>query len=140
MKDPRQERRNRESVVRYRPRPSPANVLVLTVIGVLGAMAAAAAVFGGGLEETTPHGQVLTSLQRVAEAQEQHHRQTGAFARSLHELDITPSNGVRIDLVNGGPNAWEALAGHPIGLTCMQGGRYERGTALRDQPLCFTDP
>jgi hypothetical protein len=140
MKDPRRERRNTESQIRNRPRPSPANVLVITVIGVLGAMAVAAAVFGGGLEETTPHGQVLTSLQRVADAQEQHHRETGAFARSLSELDVTPSDGVRIDLVRGGPDAWEAIAGHPIGLTCMQGGRYDRRTALRDQPLCFTDP
>jgi hypothetical protein len=134
------DRRQAESGVRLRPRSSPANILVLTVIGVLGAMAAAAALFGTGLEETTPHGQVLTSLHRVAEAQERHHQETGTFARWIHTLDVETPEGVRVDLVRGDDAAWEAIAGHPVGLTCLQGGRYERGAVQRDQPICYTDP
>lgn len=140
MRKRKKDRRRTDSDWKVRPRPSPANLLVLTVLGVLGAMAAAAGLFGTGLEETTPHGQVLTSLQRVAEAQEAHYHETGSFAPSLHSLDLETPEGVRVELVRASRESWEAVAGHPVGLSCIQGGSYENGTVQRDQPLCFTDP
>jgi hypothetical protein len=132
------DRRTAPSNLRSRPRPSPANLLIFVVGGVLAATAAAAALFGTGLEETTPHGQVLTSLQQVADAQEAHYAEAGTFARWLHSLDQEPIGEVRVDLVRADATQWEAMATHPIGLTCIQSGRLNGPRPMRDQPLCYT--
>jgi hypothetical protein len=138
MDDRQRDRRRTPSDLRVKPRPSPVNLLLMVVAGVLAATAAAAALFGTGLEETTPHGQVLTALQRVADAQEDHYRDTGAFARWLHSLDTEPLGEVRVELVRGDGNGWEAMATHPVGLTCIQAGKVDRTKVRREQPLCYT--
>lgn len=132
------ERRRIPSDLKQRPPSSPASLLILVVVGVLGATALTAAFFGNGLEETTPHGQVLTALQRVAEAQEQHYLEAGAFARWTHTLDVEPGSGVHVEIIRGDGVAWEAVATHPMGLTCEQAGKIERGRAVREQPACYT--
>jgi hypothetical protein len=134
----RRERRKTPGDLRGRPPSSPANFLILVVIGVLGASGLAAALFGTGVEEVTPHGQVLTALQRVAEAQEAHHRRTGAFSDVAQTLQLTVPAEVRVGVSRGGPTDWEATASHPIGLTCIQEGRVHQGRLVRGQPLCYT--
>jgi hypothetical protein len=108
------------------------------VIGVLGASAIAAALLGSGMEETTPHGQVLTALQRVAAAQEDHHARTGSFADWIQSLDVESPADVRVSVTRAGATGWEATATHPIGLTCIQEGRLHQGRLVRDQPVCYT--
>jgi hypothetical protein len=132
------ERRRIPSGLKQRPPSSPVNVLILVVVGVLGATALTAAFLGNGLEETTPHGQVLTALQRVAEAQEEHYHEAGAFARWMHSLDVEPGSGVQVEIIRGDGAGWAAVATHPMGLSCEQAGKVERGRALREQPTCYT--
>jgi hypothetical protein len=134
------DRRRTPSDLRLRPRSSPANLLVLTVVGVLAATAAAAVLFGTGFDETTPHGQVLTTLQRVAEAQEEHHRRTGEFAPSLHLLDLQVPDEVIPALMRVDGDRWEAMASHPAGLSCVQGGILKGRQLRRDPPTCYTAP
>ncbi len=137
MTERRHDRRRAPSSLTVRPRQSPANVLILVVIGVLGATAVAAVFFGGGLEETTPHGQVLTSLQRLADAQDAHFRETGAFAEWMHTLDVETPEGIRLDLARANRTSWEGIASHPAGLTCIQEGMVQNGQAQREPPICF---
>jgi hypothetical protein len=140
MADRERDRRTTPNPLQVRPPSSPANFLILVVIGVLGATALAAALLGTGLEETTPHGQVLTSLQRVAEAQEEHHRRTGTFADWTHTLDVDVPADIRVGLTRGGASGWEAMASHAIGLTCIQEGRLHKGRPVRESPVCYTTP
>lgn len=137
MTERRYDRRRTPSDLTARPRQSPANVLILVVIGVLAATAVAAALFGTGLEETTPHGQVLTSLHRLGDAQEEHFQQTGAFAEWMHTLDVEVPDGIRLDFVRANRNSWEAIAAHPAGLTCIQEGVVRNGQPRRDPPICY---
>lgn len=132
------DRRKTPSDFKGRPRPSPANLLILVVGGVLAATAVAGALLGTGIEETTPHGQVLTSLQRMADAQDTHYAETGAFAGWLESLDLEPVGDIRIELVRADGTSWEARAVHPVGLTCIQAGRVQGERAQRDQPICYT--
>jgi hypothetical protein len=138
MSERERDRRKTAGDLRMRPRSSPANFLILVVIGVLGTTAVAAALLGTGVEETTPHGQVLASLQRVADAQEDHHRRTGRFADLLHTLELDLPEGIHVGVSRGGETGWEATASHPVGLLCVQEGRLQQGRAVRDQPVCYT--
>jgi hypothetical protein len=140
MGERRRERRKTASDFKNRPPSSPANLLILVVIGVLAASALTAALFGTGFEETTPHGQVLTALQRVGDAQEERHLRAGAFAGWMDKLDVEPPADVRVDIVRGDANGWEAIATHAIGLGCAQVGKVERGRPVREPPVCYTLP
>jgi hypothetical protein len=132
------DRRRMASGVRNRPRASPANILILGIAAVLAASAVAAAMLGNGVEETTPHGQILSSLQLVADAQEAHHRETGSFAGWLHTLGLEPVGEVQVTVIRGTETDWEVMASHAVGLSCVQAGRVEAGRALRDAPVCYT--
>lgn len=134
------ERRRVKHEIGTRPRQSPANLLILTVVAVLGATAAAAAVMGGGFDDVTPHGQLLGDLQRVADAQERHYAEHGEFAAWIQSLNVASHPDIRVTLIHGGSREWEALAHHSIGLSCTQAGRIERGLAWTDPPACFTTP
>lgn len=135
------ERRREKHELRPEPRPSPINAVVLMVVGALGVFAAAAAVMGSGYDDVTPHGKVLGDLSRVAEAQEQHYRDTGRFAEWIQSLDVTPTQDVQLTVLRGDAGEWEAIARHQMGLSCVQGGRAERGVPVRIEPTCFTpDP
>jgi hypothetical protein len=131
------DRRTTPSTIKNRPRSSPASLLILGVTGILAASALAAALLGNASEETTPHGQVLAALQLVADAQEEHFRQTGAFALWLQTLDVTPRDGVQLGMVRATDTAWEALASHPVGLTCIQEGRVDGDRPRREAPVCY---
>jgi hypothetical protein len=132
------ERRRTPSHLEQRPPSSPANLLILVVVGVLVASALTAALFGTGVEETTPHGQVLTALQRVAEAQEAQYLEAGAFAGWTHTLDVELPQQVRVDVIRGDEQGWEAVATHTIGLGCAQIGKVERSRPVREPPVCYT--
>jgi hypothetical protein len=133
-----QERRRAPSGLKQRPPTSPANLLILVVIGVLTASALTAALLDTGLEETTPHGQVLTALQRVAEAQEAQYQEAGAFAGWMHTLDVALPEDVRVDVIRGDERGWEAVATHTVGLGCAQVGKVERNRPVREVPVCYT--
>lgn len=135
------ERRRGPTDLGNSPPGSPANLLLLTVIGVLGISAAAAAVMGSGFDDVTPHGQLLGELQRVAEAQEARYARSGEYAEWLPTLGIEPHPEVRLSLVHGGGDRWEAVAYHPIGLTCIQSGAVDRGAPATEPAACYTvDP
>ena len=53
---------------------------------------------------------------------------------------VTPGPDVQLSLVRGGGTEWEAIARHPIGLSCTQSGRVEDGVVTTDPPACFTGP
>lgn len=133
------DRRRNSGALVTRPPSSPANLLVLTVVGLLGMTAAAGAFMNRGFEDVTPHGQLLGELQAVAHAQERHYAENGSYAAWVRSLDVNPSSpDVRVTLLRGGQDEWEAVADHPIGLTCTQEGRVEKGVARSDRPVCFT--
>lgn len=134
----RRERRRAPSELKQQPRTSPANLLILVVIGVLAASGLTAALFDNGLEETTPHGQVLTALQRVAEAQEAQFQEAGTFAGWMQTLDVVLPEEVRVDVIRGDERGWEAVATHTIGLGCAQVGKLERDRPVREVPVCYT--
>jgi hypothetical protein len=140
MREGQPERRRTPSDIRNRPPASPANFLILVVVGVLAASALAAALLGTGTEDTTPHGQVLTALQRVAEAQDEHHRSTGSYALWIESLDIEVPEDVRVGLSRADESSWEATASHPVGLTCIQDGHARQGRPQRGTPVCYTMP
>lgn len=141
MHHPKKDRRRNNGEFRVEPPRSPANLLILTVTGALLASAAATAlVDGGALKDGTPHGELLSALRTVANEQADHHAQNGHFARWLHTLDVPQPEGVELILLGGNRERWEALARHPIGLTCSQMGGVENGRATLDQPVCFTTP
>lgn len=131
------DRRRMASGVRNRPRASPASLLILGVTVVLAASAVAAALLGNGMEETTPHGQILSSLQVVADAQEAHYRETGSFAGWLHTLELEPVGDVQVSVIRATDSDWEAMASHSVGLSCVQAGRLEAGRAKREAPVCY---
>lgn len=139
MARPDRERRKNSSELVTSPPTSPANLLVLTVLGVLGATAAAGAFMGGSFEDVTPHGQLLSNLENVAEAQARHYAAHGSFAGWLRTLRVEPQGeDVRMTLMHGGTERWEAVAYHPIGLTCSREGRAVDGVPWSDRPVCFT--
>ena len=132
------DRRRNDGDFRVQPRPSPANMLILTVTAVLGATAAAAVFLGPNHESSTPHGQLLGALDRVAAAQESHYRAEGEFARWVRTLNVATPSDVEVLLMAGGSQRWEAVAHHPVGLRCSQAGVVRDGRPIREQPLCFT--
>ena len=134
----RDRRRGPDGIV-TRPPSSPAGTLILAIVGVLGLSAVAAAVMGSGFEDVTPHGQLLGDLARVAEAQQKHHAETGVFAGWIESVGVEPSPEVRMRMVRAGGDAWEAVATHTVGLSCVQGGRVEGGAVRTDPPTCYTD-
>lgn len=131
------DRRRGESDLVPRPPSSPANLLILTIVGVLGLTAVAAAVMGSGFDDVTPHGQLLGDLQRVADAQERHYARTGTFAEWLPTLGVEPHPDARITVLHADATEWEAVANHSAGLTCMRSGRVEGGVARSHPPACF---
>lgn len=132
------DRRRTYTETRYQPPSSPANLLLLTVIGVLGITAAAAAFMDSGYDDVTPHGRLLGDLNRVARAQEYHYQRNGTFAEWIRTLGVEPSADVRLSITRAEPDRWEAAAFHPVGLTCTQGGTIVGNVVRTDQPVCFT--
>lgn len=133
------DRRRNSSELVTRPPASPANLFVLTVAAILGATAAAGAFMGGGFEDVTPHGQLLGNLEAVADAQERHYAERGSFAEWLRSLGVEPTGAdVRMTLLHGGTDRWEAVAYHTVGLTCTREGRVVDGVPRSDSPVCFT--
>ena len=140
MEEKRIERRRRVEAPPPQPRSSPVNVLILVVIGVLGVLAATTAMLGTGFDDRTPHGRVLGDLQRVAEAQEVHHRRHARFAEWSETLALQATEGVRVTVTRGDARSWEAIASHEVGLTCIQTGRLDaRGRPVRERPICYTN-
>ena len=136
----RDDRRRRTHELRTRAPSSPANLLIMAVVGVLGITAAAAAFMGSGYDDVTPHGQLLGDLQAVADAQVRHYEDRGQFAQWTRTLAVETSPDVRLAMVRAGADEWEAVAHHPIGLSCTQGGRVVDGVVTTDPPTCFTGP
>lgn len=132
------DRRRNSGEFRVPPRRSAANLLVLTVVGVMAATAAATVLTGGGLEDRTPHGQLLTALRDVAERQESYREEHGRFAGWVRTLEMPSPEGVELTVLKGTETEWEAVARHPVGLTCSLLGRVEAGRLVRDEPICFT--
>ena len=132
------DRRAGSSELTTRPPSSPANLLILAITGVLGITAAAAAVMGSGYDDVTPHGQLLGDLQAVAEAQHRHFVRTGSYAEWLRTLALPTSPDVHVSMVRANAEEWEAVAHHPIGLTCSQSGRVVNGVPKADPPTCFS--
>jgi hypothetical protein len=93
---------------------------------------------GGGFDDVTPHGKILGDLQRVAEAQAAHHAETGTFAAWTRSLELASNPDVRVTILRGGATQWEAVAYHPVGLSCAQVGRLVRGAVRTDPAVCFT--
>ncbi|HUG42040.1 MAG TPA: hypothetical protein VMM12_16350 [Longimicrobiales bacterium] len=114
------------------------NLLILTIVGVLGISAAAAAVMGNSYDDVTPHGQLLGTLQRVADAQKRHHARTGAFAQWIQTLHVEAGPDVRITLLRGDATEWDAVVRHDGGLACMRSGRAEGVVVHTDPATCFT--
>lgn len=140
MAERRIERRRRDEAPRVEARSSPANVLILSVIGVLGLLAVTTAMVGTGFDDKTPHGKILGDLQRVAHAQELHHQRHGTFAELPAALDLEASSGVRLTITRGNGSSWEAVASHDVGLTCVQTGQLDtRGRPIRVRPVCYMD-
>ena len=138
MRDRSADRRRNSGEFRVRPPKSAANVLILAVAGMLLATAAATVFLGGGMEDRTPHGQLLAALRQVADRQEAFHRENGRFAGWLRTLEMEPPDGSEVMLLEGGTERWKAVARHPVGLTCVQGGQLAGGRPVRDDPACFT--
>lgn len=113
-------------------------MLILTVAGMLMATAAATVLLGGGLEDESPHGQLLSALRQVSERQAAFHRTHGRFAGWLRTLEMEAPAGIELVLVEGGTETWQAVARHPIGLTCTQRGHLEGGRPVPAEPACMT--
>lgn len=136
----RRDRRKKSGDFRTEPRPSPASLVVGLVSAVLLATAAATAIFGGGFDDATPHGQLLGTLQGVAQAQEAHYRQNGEFAARRHSLDAEVPDDVRLTIIRGDGQAWEALVEAPeVGLSCSQSGSWSNGAPVREAPVCYRE-
>lgn len=139
--DERRDRRKKSGDFRTKPPPSPASLLVVLVSGALLVTAAATAIFGGGFDDATPHGQLLGTLQTVAQAQEAHYRQNGEFAGWRNSLDVEVPAEVELTMLRGDAAAWEALAEAPdVGLSCSQSGGWSGGAPTREQPVCYRHP
>ena len=140
MQERRIERRRRDEAPRVQAQTGPANVLILSVIGVLGLLAVTTAMVGTGYDDKTPHGRVLGDLQRVADAQELHHQRHGEFAEWLESLDVRAVEGVRLTVTRADQRTWEAVASHGVGLTCVQTGQLDkRARPIRNRPVCYMD-
>lgn len=136
----RRERRRKSGDFRTDPRASPASVIVVLVSSVLLATAAATALLGGGFDDAMPHGRLLGSLQKVAEAQEAHHRRTGEFAIWGGALDVNLAEDVNLTVVRANAVHWEAVVRAPaVGLSCSQGGVWRDGQPIREQPVCYRE-
>lgn len=136
----RRERRKKSGDFRTDPRPSPASVIVVLVSTVLLATAAASALLGGAFDDATPHARLLRSLQKVAEAQEGHHRRTGEFSPWSGALRVELPEGVTLTVLRGDAAEWQALVRAPeVGLSCSQGGLWRNGEPVRAQPVCYRD-
>lgn len=137
-KDSQGDRRRQTGDFRTRPRSSPASLMILTVSGVLLATAAATALLGGGASDATPQGQLLGTLEAVAESQEEHYGATGSFAGWEGALEVEVPEGVDIRIVHASRESWEALATDPgVGLSCMQSGSWLSGRQILEPPICY---
>ena len=135
----RRERRRRQTRLE-RPPLSPVNHLILTVVLVLAATAAATAFLGPGYDDATPHGQVLGQLDRVARAQADFHADSGRFAEWIRTLEVEADHDVTVNILYADSTRWEAIASHQMGLTCSQSGRLGARGAVRERPVCYTEP
>jgi hypothetical protein len=136
----RPERRRNAGAASSRPRQSPVNLLILTVIAGLVATTAASVIMGGGVDDGTPHGRLLGVLERVGDAQEAHHEATGRFTPWTTPLDVAVPEGLEVTVVRGDALGWEALAtDRGLGLSCLQRGRWEGSGGVREPPACFTN-
>lgn len=136
----RRDRRTKSGEFRTDPRSSPASVIVVLLSSLLLATAAATALLGGGFEDATPHGRLLGSLQKVAEAQETHHRRTGEFSAWSEALQVDLPDGASLTVLRGTAAEWEVRVRAPeVGLTCSQGGVWRNGQPVRKQPVCYRD-
>lgn len=123
---------------RTKPRSSPTSLMILTVSGVLLATAAATALLGGGFSDATPHGQLLGTLDAVAESQAAHYGATGSFAAWEQTLEVETPEGVQVRIVHATRDSWEALADDPaVGLSCMQSGSWQNGRHVLEPPVCY---
>ncbi len=133
------ERRHGNGAMGRAARKSPASLLILMVVGVVAVSAAASVLFGSGYGDETPHGKVLGTLQRVAGAEEAYHATTGRFTGELSALRLEPADSVDL-VVTGDADSWEAVARHPVGLSCVQSGRVSGRRVVREEPGCYTGP
>lgn len=137
-KDSQGDRRRQTGDFRTRPRSSPTSLMILTVSGVLLATAAATALFGGGFDDGTPHGQLIGTLDAVAESQEEHYAATGSFAGWEGALAVEAPEGIEIRIVHASRESWEAMADDPeVGLSCMQSGSWQGGRQIVEPPVCY---
>lgn len=136
--DPRVDRRKTSGEFRTEPRSSAASLMVLMVSAVLVITAAATAILGGGFDSATPHGRLLGTLQRVADAQEVHHRETGRFAAWRGALEVDVPDDVELTVVRADAERWEALVEAPaVGLSCSLAGSWSAEGAQREEPACY---
>lgn len=137
-KDSQRDRRRETGDFRTQPRSSPASLLILTVSGVLLATAAATALLGGGFSDATPHGQLLGTLEAVAESQEAHYSATGSFAGWEQELEVEAPDGIDIRIVHATQESWEVMTEDPeVGLSCIQSGSWQNGRQMLQPPICY---
>lgn len=133
-------RRTKSGEFRTKPRSSPASAVIVMVSGVLLATAAATAIFGGGYDDATPHGQLLGTLHAVAEAQEAHYRENGEFAIWRHSLDLDIPSDVELTALRANGDSWEVVVeAEAVGLTCSQAGSWSGRAPVRQQPVCYRD-
>lgn len=138
MSEDRSGERRQAGDFRTKPKSSPASLMILTVSGVLLATAAASALFGGGFSDATPHGQLLGTLDAVAEAQAEHHGATGSFAAWEQALEVEAPEGVQLRIVHATRDSWEAMADDAaVGLSCMQSGSWQNGRQVLEPPVCY---
>ncbi len=133
------DRRSGAGDFRTEPRSSPGSMVVLTVSAVLLVTAAATAIFGGGgFDDATPHGRLLGTLGRVAEAQQEYHRETGTFAAWERTLSVEVAGAVQFRLIRATAESWEAMVeDDDVGLSCVQKGRWDGERQVVEQAVCY---
>lgn len=115
-------------------------MVVLMVSGVLLVSALAAAFLGTGFGDETPHGRLLTTLEAVGGAQEDHYRERGRFMGSRVGLGVDVPSDVELQVESGTVNQWRAVARHrEVGLACLQAGALANGEIVRESAVCWRE-
>jgi hypothetical protein len=113
-------------------------VIVMSVAIALLATAAAAAIFGRGSTDATPHGRLLEALTEVAEAQEAYYHEKGRFAGWTDGLSLETGAKVELTQLRGDESRWEAVVrATDAGLSCAQSGRSSEGRPIREEATCY---